>query len=819
VKLLRFEIERFGHFSKRAFELGDPREPTLFVGANEAGKTTLLAFLRELMFGFDERSRYAFIPGEEIAGTATAALANGEKIEFRRRKGRKNVVQGTFGSPPRSFGEDDFAGFVGKANASLFANVFAFGLGELERGQESLAHANLQSALYAGALGGGRNIQTILKKLDTQIGDLFKARGERQPINETAARMKELAEEISQASLKSNDFSRAVERALERNTRAEGLSHELTTLRGLLDRTELLLQGAPLLETRRTLATELALLAVADSRRLVAQAEEIRALAREAPRVAEDAARLDTDEAKNEGQREELARAVAALDPSWDLKRVIAEAPNANAVSRLQQLARSRAKLDVHEESSLQAAADAERRSEMAAAVAGDATTPNPEIVEKKRARRDLGIELLAKPEDLWVNKDRKAWLEKDRTPFAEAVKRAVVEADEAIDALIAGASDEAVRENARATAKRAKEDLERARAKVAETREAIAAFDREWVSRAGAFANLSPVDACDLATGLADLASRARLIEQRHGQLVLARKRIAAHAERVERLRSLLLDSPVADGTSPISVLLERLDRAERATLLDRELLRIDKQIAALSPSEDALPALLDELARANLLELDARRGDLRRKLAEAEKSRAETLREAGVADATRANLDGSGRAARLAGDLESKRAELGTLVDRLGPLMVARHALGNAITRFERDNQPALLAAVSELLSQITGGRYVRVEQRFADSGLRVVTASGDERSFEELSTGTREQLYLAIRLAFVADYCQKNEPLPVVMDDVFVNFDAERATRSFSALKSLLETTQVCFFTCHESQVALARSVFPNANLIRI
>ncbi|MEO8874248.1 MAG: AAA family ATPase, partial [Polyangiaceae bacterium] len=643
MRLSRFEVERFGHFSKRIFDLGDTSEPTLFVGANEAGKTTLLAFLRELMFGFEEKSRYAFTPGDEISGTATGTLANGEKIEFRRRKGRKNVVSGAIGSPPKPFGEDELAGFVGKANASLFANVFAFGLGELERGQKSLEHANLQSALYAGALGGSRNVKAILEKLDAQIDALFNARSVKRPISETALRMKELSDEVGQASLKSHDFSRAVDRALERNTRAATLETEITTLRSALDHTDVLLKGAPLLETRRLLAAELTTLATTDARRIVAQAEEIRALAREVPRVAEDAAKLDTEEAKNEGQREELTRAAAALDPTWDVKRILAEAPNTSAVSRLQELARSRARLDTREESSVQAVVEAERRYEAAAAVAGEGSTPTREIVEKKRARRDRGIELLGKPEDLWVNKDRKAWLEKDRTPFAEAVQRAVAEADQAIDALIAGASDVAVQENARATAQRAKEDLDRAKSRVAETREAIAGFDREWASRAGVLAALSPVDACNLATALADLAARARLVEQGRGQLVLARKRIATHAERVDRLRSLLLESPAQDGVSPISILLARLEGGERATKIEREISQIDRQVKALAPNEEALPALIDDLVNANLLELRARSGELRRRLDFAEKSRSETLREAGVADATRASLDGS--------------------------------------------------------------------------------------------------------------------------------------------------------------------------------
>ncbi|MGH7330857.1 MAG: ATP-binding protein, partial [Polyangiaceae bacterium] len=286
-----------------------------------------------------------------------------------------------------------------------------------------------------------------------------------------------------------------------------------------------------------------------------------------------------------------------------------------------------------------------------------------------------------------------------------------------------------------------------------------------------------------------------------------------------VERLRAALLTDPIPEDTSAISVLLARVERADRAALLESDLARIDRQIADLEPNPERLASLVEELSNANLLELDALRARLRRDLTTSEKLHADTLREAGVADANKASLDGSAKAARLAAELESKRAELGALVDRFGPLVVARHALGESIARFERDNQPGLLSSVSRLLARITGERWVRVEQRFAETRLRVVSAQGEERTFDELSTGTREQLYLAIRLAFVEDYCKKNEPLPIVMDDVFVNFDEARAKGAFSALKPLLERTQIFFFTCHERQVEIARAVFPNLNLIRI
>ena len=132
------------------------------------------------MFGFKEQSTYAFNPADEIAGNASGNFANGDTFEFRRRKGRKNVVSGTVGSPARSFDDVELTRFLGQANASLYANVFAFGLGELERGDELLKHKNLQSALYAGALGGGRNVQAIARSSTRKsISSLIRTRAAR----------------------------------------------------------------------------------------------------------------------------------------------------------------------------------------------------------------------------------------------------------------------------------------------------------------------------------------------------------------------------------------------------------------------------------------------------------------------------------------------------------------------------------------------------------------------------------------------------------------------------------------------------------------
>ena len=78
------------------------------------------------------------------------------------------------------------------------------------------------------------------------------------------------------------------------------------------------------------------------------------------------------------------------------------------------------------------------------------------------------------------------------------------------------------------------------------------------------------------------------------------------------------------------------------------------------------------------------------------------------------------------------------------------------------------------------MTAGRFTRVERpRDDDDGPLLVHRVDDEiLEPHQLSTGTREQLYLAVRLAYVLHYCGRTEALPIVMDDVLANFDDDRA-----------------------------------------
>ena len=114
----------------------------------------------------------------------------------------------------------------------------------------------------------------------------------------------------------------------------------------------------------------------------------------------------------------------------------------------------------------------------------------------------------------------------------------------------------------------------------------------------------------------------------------------------------------------------------------------------------------------------------------------------------------------------------------------------------------QPDLVNA-QKYLSLLTGGKYSKIN-------LELQEISNEDNSlikkWDILSRGTKEQLYLALRLGYASNYSAKNNKpsLPLIIDDAFVNFDVLRAKNALICLNEFAKTNQVLFFTCHTDQM---------------
>ena len=79
--------------------------------------------------------------------------------------------------------------------------------------------------------------------------------------------------------------------------------------------------------------------------------------------------------------------------------------------------------------------------------------------------------------------------------------------------------------------------------------------------------------------------------------------------------------------------------------------------------------------------------------------------------------------------------------------------------------------------------------------------------------MSRGTLEQLYLAMRFGLIEEYESRSEPLPAVLDDVFVNFDDDRDQRLIQILNRFSKERQVIVLTCHQRSLEAYKSIGAN------
>lgn len=183
-------------------------------------------------------------------------------------------------------------------------------------------------------------------------------------------------------------------------------------------------------------------------------------------------------------------------------------------------------------------------------------------------------------------------------------------------------------------------------------------------------------------------------------------------------------------------------------------------------------------------------------------------------VAAEQRLNQLGEG-AARAAEELESEVAALQATLRRYLRLRVATVVLETEIERYRDANQGPVLSRARELFPQLTLGRYGGLSVGFDSDDqpiLLCTTADGREVPVEGLSDGTRDQLYLSLRLATLQQYFRTNAPMPWVLDDVLVHFDDDRAQAALEVLAEFSKHTQVLFFTHHARTVELARRHLP-------
>ena len=163
---------------------------------------------------------------------------------------------------------------------------------------------------------------------------------------------------------------------------------------------------------------------------------------------------------------------------------------------------------------------------------------------------------------------------------------------------------------------------------------------------------------------------------------------------------------------------------------------------------------------------------------------------------------LENDRRPAELRFEREQIVSQIRDLAEEWFALEWSARTLDELRFEFEKSHQPPILNSAREYLRRLSGGRYTNIWTPLGQRTLCVDDTDGNTLMVEYLSGGTREQLFLSIRLAMIEHFSNEGVELPVVLDDILVNFDHERTQAALSELiRQTGKDQQILFFTCHQ------------------
>ncbi|MCA9116213.1 MAG: AAA family ATPase [Planctomycetaceae bacterium] len=178
--------------------------------------------------------------------------------------------------------------------------------------------------------------------------------------------------------------------------------------------------------------------------------------------------------------------------------------------------------------------------------------------------------------------------------------------------------------------------------------------------------------------------------------------------------------------------------------------------------------------------------------------------------------SMDGNAVASQLTDEEQITLARLESDVPRWVHCYLASQLLRQSIERFRERNQTPVLVRTAEIFRRLTLEAFTGLQPEYDEEGEPVLKAvrGSDGRlvDMSGLSDGTRDQLYLALRIAGLENWLDQHEPLPFIVDDVLINFDDRRTAAALEVLGELSHRTQVIYLTHHRHTLDIARRVLP-------
>jgi uncharacterized protein YhaN len=321
---------------------------------------------------------------------------------------------------------------------------------------------------------------------------------------------------------------------------------------------------------------------------------------------------------------------------------------------------------------------------------------------------------------------------------------------------------------------------------------------------------------AADIAQELAKRLTQAREAHKEAARLTealrVANEQVVKANESIQTATTSLKPFMERVGVTSNIALAEAIARSDGKRLLNAGL---DKAKANLLDGGDGLARgqLEDEVDAADLAQLAAELTRINDELSEAVQRQSTLSAEHANASRALAEIGGSDAAAQAEGKRQEAIAQMSDVAERYVKVFTAGRLLRWSIDRYREEKQGPLLARAGAIFSKLTLGSFQRLVVDFEKEPMVLEGQRSDGKlvGISGMSDGTRDQLYMALRLAALELHIEQAVPAPFIADDLFINYDDARSTAGLEALRTLSEQTQVIFLSHHDHLVSAVQEVF--------
>lgn len=173
---------------------------------------------------------------------------------------------------------------------------------------------------------------------------------------------------------------------------------------------------------------------------------------------------------------------------------------------------------------------------------------------------------------------------------------------------------------------------------------------------------------------------------------------------------------------------------------------------------------------------------------------------------------IDGGNIAAQAAEDAEAILTKIKEHARKYLKLTLALKVIEQEIECYRKKNESPLLAKASQYYMKLTLGSFTGLTISYEGEQPAIVGVRPDNRHTEviKMSDGSRDQLYLSLRLAALSIYLETSEPMPFIVDDILIKFDDDRARATLEILSEISNKTQVLFFTHQARHVDITKTI---------